>query len=192
MNEVTRVLSALEHGDPHAAEQLLPLVYQELRQLAAARLAQEKPGQTLQATALVHEAYLRLVGDEKARHWNSRGHFFSAAAEAMRRILIEQARRKASAKAGGNRCRVDLSEVEPAIQGRQLDLLALNEALEQLEKTDSRAAAVVKLRFFAGLTTPQAADALGISLATAENDWAYAKSYLRLQLSDAGDSDSSR
>jgi RNA polymerase sigma factor (TIGR02999 family) len=130
MNEVTRVLTALEHGDSGAAEQLLPLVYDELRRLAAQKLAQERPGQTLQATALVHEAYLRLVGGETAQHWDSRGHFFSAAAEAMRRILIEQARRKASAKAGGNLCRVDLSEVEPAIQGRQLDLLALYEALE--------------------------------------------------------------
>jgi RNA polymerase sigma factor (TIGR02999 family) len=131
---------------------------------------------------------LRLVDVETAQHWNSRGHFFAAAAEAMRRILIEQARRKASAKAGGNLGRINLSEVEPAIQGPQLDLLALNEALEQLEKIDARAAAVVKLRFFAGLTTPQAAEALGVSLATAENDWAYAKSYLRLQLSDASDS----
>ena len=192
MNEVTRILSAIEQGDPHAAEQLLPLVYDELRKLAAQKLAQEKPGQTLQATALVHEAYLRLVDVEQGQHWNSRGHFFAAAAEAMRRILIEQARRKASAKAGGNFRRIDLSEVEPAIPGPQLDLLALDEALEQLEKTDARAAAVVKLRFFAGLTTPQAAEALGISLATAENDWAYAKSYLRLQLSDAGDSGSSR
>jgi RNA polymerase sigma factor (TIGR02999 family) len=192
MNEVTRILSAIEGGDPHAADQLLPLVYDDLRRLVAQKLALEKPGQTLQATALVHEAYLRLVDVEKAQHWNSRSHFFAAAAEGMRRILIEQARHKASAKAGGNLRRVDLSEVEPAIQGPQLDLLALNEALEQLEKTDPRAAAVVKLRFFAGLTTPQAADALGISLATAENDWAYAKSYLRLQLADGGDSDSSR
>jgi RNA polymerase sigma factor (TIGR02999 family) len=191
MSEVTRILSAIEQGDPLAAEQLLPLVYDELRQLAAQKLAQEKPGQTLQATALVHEAYLRLVDVEKVPHWNSRGHFFGAAAEAMRRILIEQARRKASAKAGGDFRRVELSEVEPAIQGAHLDLLALNEALEQLEKEDSRAAAVVKLRFFAGLTMPQAAEALGISLATAENDWAYAKSYLQLQLSDSGDSASS-
>jgi RNA polymerase sigma factor (TIGR02999 family) len=191
MKEVTRILSAIEQGDPAAAEQLLPLVYNELRKLAAQKLAQEKPGQTLQATALVHEAYLRLVDTENVQPWKSRGHFFAAAAEAMRRILVEQARSKASAKAGGNLRRVDLLEVEPAIQGPRLDLLALNEALEQLEKTDSRAAAVVKLRFFAGMTTPQAADALGISLATAENDWAYAKSYLRLQLSDAGESASS-
>jgi RNA polymerase sigma factor (TIGR02999 family) len=185
MSEVTRILSAIEQGDPHAAEQLLPLLYDELRKLAAQKLAQEKPGQTLQATALVHEAYLRLVNVEQAQHWNSRGHFFAACAEAMRRILIEQARRKASEKAGGKLQRVELSEIELAIPGPQIDVLALNDALEQFEKTDSRAAAVVKLRFFAGLTTPQAAEALGISLATAENDWAYAKCHLRLQLADA-------
>jgi RNA polymerase sigma factor (TIGR02999 family) len=184
MSEVTRILSAIEQGDPHAAEQLLPLVYDELRRLAAAKLAQEKPGQTLQATALVHEAYLRLVDVDKAQAWNSRGHFFAAAAEAMRRILIEQARHKASDKAGGKRRRVDLAEIEPALPGPQLNLLALNEALAQLETTDPRAATVVKLRFFAGLTMPQAAEALGISLATAENDWAYAKCCLRLQLGD--------
>jgi RNA polymerase sigma factor (TIGR02999 family) len=187
MSKVTRLLDQIQQGDAHAASQLLPLVYDELRKLAAQKLAQEKPGQTLQATALVHEAYLRLVDVEKVQHWNSRGHFFAAAAEAMRRILIEHARHKASAKAGGKRRRVDLAEIEPAIPGPQLDLLALNEALSQLEKTDPRAAAVVKLRFFAGLTMPQAAEALGISLATAENDWAYAKCFLRLQLGDADD-----
>jgi RNA polymerase sigma factor (TIGR02999 family) len=185
MNEVTRVLSALSQGDPHAANQLLPLVYDELRKLAAQKMAREAPGQTLQATALVHEAYIRLVDGGNAQHWNSRGHFFAAAAEAMRRILIERARRKASAKAGGELQRLDLSEIEPAIPGPQLDLLALNSALEELEKTDARAAAVVKLRFFTGMTTPEAASALGVSLATAENDWAYAKSYLRLKLSDS-------
>ena len=184
MSEATRILSAIERGDPHAAEQLLPLVYDELRKLAAQRLAQERPGQTLQATALVHEAYLRLVDVEQAQHWNGRGHFFAAAAEAMRRILIEQARHKASEKAGGKRCRIDLVDIEPTIPGPQLDLLALNEALAQLETTDPRAAAVVKLRFFAGLTTAQTAEALGISLATAENDWAYAKCCLRVQLGD--------
>src|SRR5437764_1923142 len=131
MSEVTRILSAIEQGDPRAAEQLLPLVYDELRQLAAERMAQEKPGQTLQATALVHEAYLRLVDVEKAQHWNSRGHFFAAAAEAMRRILIERARRKASVKGGGELQRVDLSDIEPAIPGPQLNLLALNTALEE-------------------------------------------------------------
>ena len=184
MTDVTRILSAIEQGDPHAAEQLLPLVYDELRKLAAVRLAREKPGQTLQATALVHEAYVRMVDVDQDQHWNSRGHFFAAAAEAMRRILIEQARRKASAKAGGKLQRVDLSEIEPALPASQFDLLVLNDALEQLEKTDPRAAAVVKLRFFAGLTTPEAATTLGVSLATAENDWAYAKCYLRLQLTE--------
>jgi len=184
MTDVTRIVSAIDQGDPHAAELLLPLVYDELRKLAAQKLAQEKPGQTLQATALVHEAYLRLVGNE-GLHWNSRGHFFAAAAEAIRRILIEQARHKASAKAGGKLQRMDLSAIEPAIPQPNLDLLALNDALEQLEKTDPRAAAVVRLRFFAGLTTHEAAGVLGVSLATAENDWAYAKCHLRLQLSES-------
>jgi RNA polymerase sigma factor (TIGR02999 family) len=188
VSEVTQILNAIEQGDPKAAEHLLPLVYDELRKLAAQRLAGEKPGQILQATALVHEAYLRLVDPTKAPTWRSRGHFFAAAAEAMRRILIEQARHRASAKAGGHLRRVDLSEVEPALKEPQLDLLALDEALAQLEKTDPRAAAVVKLRFFTGLTMPQTANALGISLATAENDWAYAKCCLRLQLADAGTS----
>jgi RNA polymerase sigma factor (TIGR02999 family) len=183
MSDVTRILSAIEQGDPSAAEQLLPLVYDELRKLAAQKMAQEKPGQTLQSTALVHEAYARLIDVPAAQPWNGRGHFFAAAAEAMRRILIDQARRKASAKAGGNLRRVDLSDIEPAIHEPQLDLLALHDALDQFEKTDPRAAAVIKLRFFAGLTMPQAADALGVSLATAENDWAYAKCCLRLQLS---------
>jgi RNA polymerase sigma factor (TIGR02999 family) len=190
MTDVTRVLSAIENGDSSAAGQLLPLVYDELRRLAAQRLAQEKPGQTLQATALVHEAYVRLVDGDRVQRWNSRGHFFAAAAEAMRRILIDQARHKATDKAGGNRQRVDLAKIEPALPRPGLDLLALNEALEQLEKSDPRAAAVVKLRFFAGLTMPQAAEAIGVSLATAENDWAYAKCCLRLQLGD-GDGTSS-
>jgi RNA polymerase sigma factor (TIGR02999 family) len=184
MKEVTHILSAIEHGDPHAADQLLPLVYDELRKLAAQKLGQEKPGQTLQATALVHEAYLRLVDVKQVQQWHSRGHFFAAAGEAMRRILIDQARHKGSAKAGGGRRRFDMSEIEPALSGPRLDMLALNEALEQLEKTDPRAAAVVKLRFFAGLTSQEAADALSVSLATAENDWAYAKCYLRLQLTE--------
>src|SRR5262245_24775966 len=194
MSDVTRILSQIDSGDPAAAEQLLPLVYDELRKLAAAKLAHEKPGQTLQATALVHEAYVRLVGPsananqanaDQSDNWNSRGHFFAAAAEAMRRILIEQARRKASLKAGGQRQRVDLTEAEPEIQGPQLDLLALDEALARLAIRDERAAIVVKLRFFAGLTMPEAAEALGISLTTVENDWAYAKSWLRLQISDS-------
>jgi RNA polymerase sigma factor (TIGR02999 family) len=182
MKDVTCILSAIEQGDPQAAEQLLPLVYDELRKLAAQKLAQEKPGQTLQATALVHEAYLRLVDTEKVQRWESRGHFFAAAAEAMRRILVENARRKSSAKAGGSRRRVDLVEIEPAIDGPQVDLLGLDEALEQLAAKDQRKAELVKLRFFAGLTTEQAAKALGISSSTADNDWAYAKSWLRLAM----------
>src|SRR5688572_1279947 len=145
MSDVTQILSAIEQGDPGAAERLLPLVYDELRRLAAQRLAQERPGQTLEATALVHEAYLRLVGGGAGPRWDSRGHFFAAAAEAMRRILIEQARRKASAKAGGQLRRVDLSEIEPVMPRPEVDILALSDALEQLEKADPRAAAVVKL-----------------------------------------------
>ena len=185
MSQVTRILSAIEQGDPHAAAQLLPLVYDELRKLAADKMAKEKPGQTLQATALVHEAYVRLVDAARVQPWNGSGHFFAAAAEAMRRILIEQARHKASAKAGGKLQRVELSEIEPALPGPELDMLALNEALMQLEKADPRVAAVVKLRFFAGLTTQEAASSLGVSLATAENDWAYAKCYLRLELTES-------
>ncbi len=154
MSEVSRIMSAVEQGDPHAAAELLPLVYKELRELAAAKLAQEKPGQTLDATALVHEAYVRLVDGAETRQWRGRGHFFAAAAEAIRWILIDQARHKASFKAGGKLRRLDFSEIEPALPGPQLDMLALNEALEQLEKTDPRAAAVVKLRFFAGLHNP--------------------------------------
>src|SRR4051812_40134772 len=184
MSSVTRILSAIEQGDPHAAEQLLPLVYDELRQLAAQKLAQERPGQTLQATALVHEAYLRLVGGEKMQHWNSHGHFFAAAAEAMRRILVENARRKKTAKRGGHQGRVALCDVEPAIEDPRVDLLALDEALALLEAKDKRKAGVVKLRFFAGLTNAQAAEALGISPATAENDWAYAKTWLRVTMRD--------
>ena len=190
MNDVTRILSAIEDGDPKAVEQLLPLVYDELRKLAAQRMAREKPGQTLQATALVHEAYIRLVDTDKAHHWNSRGHFFGAAAEAMRRILIEQARRKGKLAAGGDRRRVGLSEVAPAVDGPQLDLLALNEALEKLEAKDPRRAQVVKLRFFAGLTREQAAEAVGVSPATAANDWAYAKCWLQVELSGASAEDS--
>jgi RNA polymerase sigma factor (TIGR02999 family) len=181
MNDVTRILSAIEQGDARASQQLLPLVYDELRKLAAQRLAQEKPGQTLQATALVHEAYLRLVGSE-GPGWNGRGHFFAAAAEAMRRILVEGARRKATAKAGGGRERIDLAEAEAAIEGPRVDLLALDEALTALEARDKRKADLVRLRFFAGLTNEQAAAALGISASTADNDWAYAKTWLRLAM----------
>jgi RNA polymerase sigma factor (TIGR02999 family) len=190
MSEVTRILSAIEQGDPHAAEQLLPLVYNELRKLAAHKMAQEKPGQTLQATALVHEAYLRLVmspggasGKKTEHSWNSRGHFFAAAAEAMRRILVERARQKGSLKAGGGRNRVELAEIEPAVEGSHADLLALDEALDKLAEKDQRKAALVKLRYFAGLTNEQAARTLGISTATADNDWAYARAWLRLELS---------
>jgi RNA polymerase sigma factor (TIGR02999 family) len=182
MDNVTHILSAIEQGDPQAAEQLLPLVYDELRRLATAKMAREKPGQTLQPTALVHEAYLRLMDGEQAQHWDSRRHFFAAAAEAMRRILVENARRKRSTKAGGGRKRLDLAEVEPAIEDPQVDLLGLDEALERLEAKDKRKAQLVKLRFFAGLTTEQAALILGISTSTADNDWAYAKSWLRLAM----------
>ena len=184
MDEVTRILSAIERGDKQAAEQLLPLVYDELRKLAAQKMAHEKPGQTLQATALVHEAYLRLVDRDTAQRWDSRGHFFAAAAEAMRRILVENARRKAGPKAGGDRQRVDLDAIEPPIEGPRVDLIALDEALTALEAKDRRKADVVRLRFFAGLSIEQTAQALGISAATANNDWSYAKSWLRLAMLD--------
>jgi RNA polymerase sigma factor (TIGR02999 family) len=181
MSEVTRVLSAIEEGDPHAAEQLLPLVYQELRQLAAQKLAQEKPGQTLQATALVHEAYLRLVDTKKAQNWDSRGHFFAAAAEAMRRILVESARRKKSRKRGGDLQRVDLDE-SLALNTSPDELLALDEALEKLAREDPVKAKLVKLRCFAGLSHQEAARALGISRPTADRYWAYAKTRLYCEI----------
>jgi RNA polymerase sigma factor (TIGR02999 family) len=183
MHEVTRILSVIEQGNPQAAEQLLPLVYDELRALAARRLAEEKPGQTLQATALVHEAYIRLVDAERAQQWNSRGHFFAAAAEAMRRILVENARRKRSGKRGGGRERVELSDIAPAIPAPGDDLIALNEALAKLEKIHKLKAQVVKLRYFAGLTVPQAAEAMGVSASTVDNYWAYARAWLRVELS---------
>ena len=183
MADVTQILSQIEQGDPSAADQLLPLVYDELRKLAEAKMAHEKPGQTLQATALVHEAYLRLVGDGRNRGWDSRGHFFAAAAEAMRRLLVEKARHKKSQKAGGQWRRVQFEETQ--LPGNsKVDLLALNDALDTLEAQDARKAALVKLRYFVGLTLREAADALGISSATADNDWAYAKSWLRIQLAD--------
>lgn len=188
MNEITRVLIAIKEGDCQAPQQLLPLLYDELRQLAAQRMAREAPGQTLTATALVHEAYLRLVDTETAQRWNSRGHFFGAAAEAMRRILIERARHKRTRKAGGELRRLELSDIQPAVGEPDLDLLALNEALEKLEARNKRQANLVKLRFFAGLTIEQAAEALGVSTSTAENDWFYARSWLRLEM-DAGDQD---
>jgi RNA polymerase sigma factor (TIGR02999 family) len=183
MSDVTQILGAIEQGDARAAERLLPLVYDELRKLAAQRLAQEKPGQTLQATALVHEAYLRLVDAEKARQWDSRGHFFAAAAEAMRRILIEQARRKKRAKHGGGRNRVDLDEA-PALTRPGDDLLALDEALSKLASVQPAKAELVKLRFFAGMTIPEAAAVLGVSHATAERYWTYARVWLFCELSD--------
>ena len=189
MSDVTHILSAIEQGDSSAAEQLLPLVYDELRKLATQRLAQEKPGQTLQATALVHEAYLRLVDVDKAQHWNSRGHFFAAAAEAMRRILVEIARRKGGPQAGGRHVRVELRDVPAEFQRPDLDLLALSEALDKLQAKDPRAAELVKLRFFAGLTRHQAAEALGVSAATADNDWAYAKGWLKAEIAGRSDAD---
>jgi RNA polymerase sigma factor (TIGR02999 family) len=182
MTEVTRILSAIEQGDSHAAEQLLPLVYDELRKLAAQKLAQEKPGQTLQATALVHEAYLRLVDVGEAQHWSSRAHFFAAAAEAMRRILVDQARRRTAAKRGGQAERVDLDE--SAIAGPEPDeeILSLHEVLDQLAVVDPAAANLVKLRFFAGLTATQAAEALGMSVRSAHDLWAFARSWIRRAL----------
>src|SRR5256886_13343512 len=173
MNEVTRVLSAIEGGDPHAAEQLLPLVYQELRKLAAQKLAHEKPGQTLEATALVHEAYLRLVDVGQAQHWDSRGHFFAAAAEAMRRILVESARKKKRHRHGGGRRRVDLQEAVSLADSPQDDLLALDEALTRLAARDPAKAELVKLRYFAGLSIGDAADLLHISRTTPKRYWAY-------------------
>jgi RNA polymerase sigma factor (TIGR02999 family) len=180
MNDVTHILSAIEHGDPEAAGELLPVVYDELRQLAARRLAQERPGQTLQATALVHEAYLRLVGGEPARPWDGRRHFFAAAAEAMRRILIENARRKQAGRHGGGRRRERLERLELAavVPPNPLDLLDLDEALTRLAAEDSDAARLVELRYFAGLTVPQAAEILGLSPRSAERLWAYSRAYL--------------
>jgi RNA polymerase sigma factor (TIGR02999 family) len=182
MKEVTRILSAIEQGEPHAAEQLLPLVYDELRRLAAEKMAHEKPAQTLQATALVHEAYVRLVDVDEAPHWNCRGHFFAAAAEAMRRILVEKARRKRRIKHGGGRQRLDLDEACPVVQPPSDDLLALDEALTRLAASDPLRAELVKLRFFAGLTMPEAAQALGLSLATAERHWTFVRTWLFAEL----------
>src|SRR5215831_9266811 len=183
MSEVTQLLDAAAAGDRRAAAELLPLVYDELRKLAAARLAAEKPGQTLQPTALVHEAYLRLVGDGQPRAWNGRGHFFAAAAEAMRRILVENARRKMRKKRGGERARVDLDAVAPAVPALDEDLLDLDDALTRLAEADPAAAELVKLRYFAGLSIPQAAEALGIGARSADRLWAYARAWLRDTLS---------
>jgi RNA polymerase sigma factor (TIGR02999 family) len=182
MTDVTRILSAIEQGDPHAAEQLLPLVYDELRKLAAAKLAQEKPGQTLQATALVHEAYLRLVDVEKVQHWEGRGHFFAAAAEAMRRILVDCARRKGREKRGGKLQRISLDAIDLATTATPDQLLAVDDALARLAVEDPAAARLVELRYFAGLTVEEAGKALGISTATAYRHWNYARVWLYSEL----------
>jgi RNA polymerase sigma factor (TIGR02999 family) len=182
MNEVTQILSAIEKGDSHAARDLLPLVYDELRRLAAQRLVGEKPGQTLQSTALVHEAYLRLVDVEKVQHWNSRGHFFAAAAEAMRRILVDAARRKQSGKRGGDLSRQELDAIDIAIPEMPEDLVALDDALNMLAAIDKSAADLVHLRFFAGLPLAEIAPMLGISVRTADRLWAYARAWLHQEI----------
>jgi RNA polymerase sigma factor (TIGR02999 family) len=182
MNEVTRILSALEGGDPKAADRLLPMVYDELRRLAASRLAREKPGQTLDATALVHEAYLRLIGDDPHKPWHGRQHFFAAAAEAMRRILVEEARRKGRQKRGGQSRRLDLQGNVPAIRGPSIDVLDVDEALKRLAVMHPEKAELVKLRYFAGLTLHDAGTVLGISTPTAERHWRYARAWLARQL----------
>src|SRR5262245_30488523 len=187
MSDVTHILSAIEQGDPSAAERLLPLVYDELRQLAAQRLAVEGPGHTLQPTALVHEAYLRLVNVEQAQRWNSRGHFFAAAAEAMRRILVDQARQRRSQRRGGAAKRHSIASLDPAIPAADEELLAVDEAIERLRKLDPPKAELVKLRYFTGMTIPEAAQALGISVPTANRYWAYARAWLHEEL--AGDAD---
>jgi RNA polymerase sigma factor (TIGR02999 family) len=186
-NAVTLLLSRLEPGDPRAAAELLPLVYEELRQLAAAKMAQEKPGQTLQATALVHEAYLRLVDQEAAQRWDSRGHFFAAAAEAMRRILIEGARRKRAEKRGGGWQRQELMDAELAVDTAGEDLFAVDEALTRLAAAEPDLARLVQLRFFGGLSLEETARCLGISPRTAYRDWAYARAWLRRELDRPGD-----
>ncbi len=178
MHEVTRILCAIEQGDSQAAEQLLPLVYDELRRLATAKMAQEKPGQTLQATALVHEAYLRLVKVDKIQDWKSRGHFFAAAAEAMRRILVENARRKKRIRHGGGRHRVALDEVQLPIEPADDDLLAVDDALDELSRVDQQAAQLVKLRFFCGMTINQAAELLDLSERSAYRTWSFARAWL--------------
>jgi len=186
MSDVTQVLAQIEHGDPRAAEQLLPLVYDELRKLAAQKLAYERPGQTLQATALVHEAYLRLVDVEKVRHWNSRGHFFGAAAEAMRRILVEIARRKQARKSGGQHKGFSLEEADLTTLADSERLLAVNDALDRLAAEAPDVAELVKLRVFAGMTVNEAAHALGVSRTTAFRHWTYARAWLRAAYADEG------
>ena len=191
MTEVTRILSAIEHGDPAAAEQLLPLVYEELRRLAAQKLAQEKPGQTLQATALVHEAYVRLVGHGEAgvgQRWDNQGHFFAAAAEAMRRILVDRARTKRSTKRGGGRRKLNVDALDLATQATPDQLLAVNDALAKLAREDPVAARLVELRYFAGLTVDEAGQALGVSTATAYRHWKYARVWLHSELLGTADS----
>ena len=182
MTDVTRILSALEGGDAQAAEQLLPLVYEELRKLATAKMAQEKPGQTLQATALVHEAYLRLVDADKAQHWDSRGHFFAAAAEAMRRILVDKARRKNSAKGGGDLQRVDWDTGISATESRSVEVLEIDDALTRLAADDPEAAELVKLRFFAGFSLAEAAEIVGVPRSSAYEQWSYARARIRCMI----------
>lgn len=189
MQDVTQILSAIEAGDANASEALLPLVYEELRRLARAKLNHERPGQTLQATALVHEAFLRLVDQTHTQQWDNSRHFFAAAAESMRRILIERARQKQSLKRGGKHQQVEFSpEIEPSFLPLACDdILGLDEAIEKLQEKHPRKAELIKLRFYAGLTTAQAAHTLGISTTTAENDWAYARAWLRLEMSGEPD-----
>ncbi len=187
MSDVTQILAAIERGDPQGASRLLPLVYGELRRLASEKLAHEAPGQTLQPTALVHEAYLRLVGSNDGIEWDNRGHFFAAAAEAMRRILVENARRRRSLKRGGDRKRLDINEIQPAVFGPDDDLLALDEALDKLAAKDTVKAELVKLRFYGGCTGEQAARLVGISEATAERYWAYARAWLQREISGEAD-----
>jgi RNA polymerase sigma factor (TIGR02999 family) len=187
MRDVTQILEAIRQGDGHAADELLPLVYDELRRLAAHKLAGEAPGQSLQATALVHEAYVRLVDQEVQQRWDNRGHFFAAAAEAMRRILVENARRKRSVKHGGTYARQDFEEAQLAAPEPSEDLLALDEALNRLQEKDPLKAELVKLRYFAGLTMAEAAELLGISSTTADRYWAYARAWLHQQITGAGE-----
>jgi len=182
MRDVTQILDAIDAGDPKAADQLLPLVYEELHKLAAARMAQEKPGQTLQATALVHEAWLRLAGADEHKAWNSRGHFFGAAAEAMRRILVDRARQKARVRHGGELVRVDLEHVNLATEDKDETLLAMNDALDALARESPQKAEIVKLRYFTGLENQEIARALGVSLSTVERSWAFARSWLHREL----------
>jgi RNA polymerase sigma factor (TIGR02999 family) len=184
MSDVTQILQAIDAGEADAAQKLLPLVYEELRVLAARRLEKEPPGQTIQPTALVHEAYLRLVGAQSPQHWQSKGHFFAAAAQAMRRILVENARRRKSLKQGGHWKQVDLDQAQPATPKASVDLVALDEALCRLAEADSRKARLVELRFFAGMTMEQAASALGVSIATAQRDWLYARAWLHRALAE--------